>query len=142
MRRSNGRTLILSLVALVACAMLGAGAQQSVQERTASPAAQEQAPQQAPRSNQSYQTENPEQLQQLVAPIALYPDSLVASLLAASSYPTQIAQANDFLSARQNFTPEQIAADADKQVLGSLGQVLVGFSFRDAESGLKPLLDL
>ena len=29
----------------------------------------------------------PEQLQQLVAPIALYPDELVAQILAASTYP-------------------------------------------------------
>ena len=32
---------------------------------------------------------NPEQLQQLVAPIALYPDELVAEVLAASTYPTE-----------------------------------------------------
>src|SRR5271166_2389483 len=34
------------------------------------------------------------QLDQLVAPIALYPDSLVAQILTASTYPDQIAQAN------------------------------------------------
>jgi hypothetical protein len=60
-----------------------------------------------------YQTENPEQLQQLVAPIALCPDSLVASILAASRYPSEIAEANDFLAPPQNFTPKQIASDAD-----------------------------
>jgi hypothetical protein len=31
----------------------------------------------------------PEQLKQLMAPIALYPDTLVAQILAASTYPTQ-----------------------------------------------------
>jgi len=120
--------LILSLVALVECAMLGAGPQQPVeQQQTASPASQEQAPPQASRSNKTYQTENPEQLQQLVAPIALYPDSLVASVLAASSYPSQIAQANDFLAARQNFKPEQIAADADKQSWAAAVKSLLAF---------------
>jgi Protein of unknown function (DUF3300) len=39
----------------------------------------------------------PEQLQQLVAPIALYPDALVAQILAASAYPTQIVEAERFL---------------------------------------------
>src|SRR6266850_1727672 len=34
--------------------------------------------------------ETPTQLQQLVAPIALYPDELVAQILAASTYPAQI----------------------------------------------------
>src|SRR5580658_2738239 len=128
MRRWNGRSLILSVVASVACAMLGAGAQQSVQQRqTASPASQEQAPPQATSSKQPYQTENPEQLQQLVAPIALYPDSLVASVLGASSYPSQVAQANDFLAARQNFTPEQIASDADKQSWAPAVKSLLAF---------------
>ena len=34
-----------------------------------------------------------EQLQQLVAPIALYPDALVAQVLAAATYPDQIVEA-------------------------------------------------
>src|SRR6267143_4949473 len=38
--------------------------------------------------------ETPEQLQQLVAPIALYPDALVAQILAASTYPTEIVEAD------------------------------------------------
>jgi hypothetical protein len=38
----------------------------------------------------SYAQQTPEQLQQLVAPIALYPDSLVAQILAAATFPEQI----------------------------------------------------
>jgi uncharacterized membrane protein YgcG len=37
--------------------------------------------------------QTPEQVQQLVAPIALYPDPLVAQILAASTYPTEIVEA-------------------------------------------------
>ena len=37
--------------------------------------------------------QTPEQLEQLVAPIALYPDSLVAQILAASTFPEQIVEA-------------------------------------------------
>ena len=59
--------------------------------------------------------ETPEQLQRLVAPIALYPDSLVASLLAASSYPVQITEANNWLAPRRNLSPQELAAEADKQ---------------------------
>jgi uncharacterized protein DUF3300 len=44
-----------------------------------------QAPQAPP-----YSQETPDQLQQLVAPIALYPDSLVAQILAASTFPEQV----------------------------------------------------
>ena len=51
--------------------------------------------------------------------ITEYPDSLVASILAASSYPSEIAEANDFLAACQNFTPEQIASDANSAEAGT-----------------------
>ena len=42
----------------------------------------------APPSQPVKQT--PQQLQQLVAPIALYPDALVAQILAASTYPKRL----------------------------------------------------
>jgi uncharacterized membrane protein YgcG len=85
--------------------------------------AQQSAPQQqqgapppaASSSGQPYATETPQQLQQLVAPIALYPDSLVASILAASSDPAQITEANTWLQSRRNLRPQDLAAEADKQ---------------------------
>src|SRR6202041_773142 len=42
------------------------------------------------------------QLDALVAPIALYPDALVAQVLAASVYPEQIAYADDWLPQNTN----------------------------------------
>src|SRR5271169_1818249 len=41
-----------------------------------------------------YTQQTPEQLQRLVAPIALYPDSLVAQILAASTFPEQVVEAD------------------------------------------------
>ena len=41
--------------------------------------------------------QTPAQLQQLVAPIALYPDALVAQILAAATYPDQIVEADRWL---------------------------------------------
>src|SRR5882762_7430047 len=41
--------------------------------------------------------QSPQELQQLVAPIALYPDALVAQVLAASTYPTEIVEADRWL---------------------------------------------
>jgi hypothetical protein len=38
--------------------------------------------------------QTPDQLQRLVAPIALYPDSLVAQILAASTFPEQVVEAD------------------------------------------------
>jgi hypothetical protein len=57
----------------------------------------------------------PQQLEQLVAPIALYPDSLVAEVLAASTYPQQIMQAAQWLRAQGYAPAEQIAAGANAQ---------------------------
>src|SRR5467141_4162607 len=45
-----------------------------------------------------------EELQQLVAPIALYPDALVAQILGAASFPDQIAFVVDWLHQNQNLT--------------------------------------
>jgi hypothetical protein len=53
------------------------------------------------------------QLDQLVAPIALDPDSLVAQILTASTYPDQVAAADTWLNDKMNLTPEQRAAEAD-----------------------------
>ena len=55
------------------------------------------------------------QLEQLVAPIALDPDTLVAQVLAASTYPQQVAQADQWLMAQGNASPYQIAGGADAQ---------------------------
>jgi hypothetical protein len=81
---------------------------------------QEFAPPQDTYSNQqppqSYaQPLNPQDLQQLVAPIALYPDTLVAQILAASTYPVQVTQADRWLQAQGYAPSDQIAAGADVQ---------------------------
>jgi hypothetical protein len=54
-------------------------------------------------------------LQQLVAPIALYPDSLVAQILAASTYPTQIVEADRWVQEHSNLKDEELADEVDKQ---------------------------
>lgn len=55
---------------------------------------------------------SPDQLDQLLAPIALYPDSLLAQILTASTYPEQVAVANQWLQQMQAqgySSPDQIA---------------------------------
>jgi hypothetical protein len=54
-----------------------------------------------------------EQLNQLVAPIALYPDALVAQVLAASTYPTQVVEADRWRQAQGSAPADQIAAGAE-----------------------------
>jgi hypothetical protein len=56
-----------------------------------------------------------EQLRDLVAPIALYPDALVAQILAASAYPTQIVEANRYLQDNPNLKGKDLAGAVDKQ---------------------------
>jgi hypothetical protein len=48
------------------------------------------------------------QLQQLVAPIALYPDPLVAQILAGSQYPTQIVEADRWVRQNSSLTGSQL----------------------------------
>jgi len=57
----------------------------------------------------------PEQLQELVAPIALYPDALVAQILAASAYPTQIVEADRFLQQNPGLKGKDLGAAVDQK---------------------------
>lgn len=57
----------------------------------------------------------PQELQQLVAPIALYPDALVAQVLAASTYPTEIVEADRWMQSHSNLRGEELAKNVDKQ---------------------------
>jgi uncharacterized membrane protein YgcG len=65
------------------------------------PQAQEPPPAQTPQGP-PYTAQTPEQLQQLVAPIALYPDSLVAQILAASTFPEQVVEADRWVQSNPN----------------------------------------
>jgi Protein of unknown function (DUF3300) len=57
----------------------------------------------------------PEQLDKLVAPIALYPDSLVAQILAASAYPTQIVEADRMAQDNPGLKGRDLAEEVDRQ---------------------------
>ncbi|WP_456763059.1 DUF3300 domain-containing protein [Bradyrhizobium sp. USDA 4011] len=57
----------------------------------------------------------PEQLEALVAPIALYPDELLANVLAASTYPLEVVQADRWLKERKNLKGDALKKEVDKQ---------------------------
>ena len=59
---------------------------------------------------------SPKDLQQLVAPIALYPDNLVAQILAGSTYPTQIVEAGRFMQEHKNLKGQELAQTVDQQI--------------------------
>jgi hypothetical protein len=77
------------------------------QDTQASTPAGDQAPARTPQT--------PEQLQQLVAPIAIYPDSLVAQILAASTYPTQVVEADRWVQAHPDLKGDDLAKAVDQQ---------------------------
>jgi hypothetical protein len=56
---------------------------------------------------------DPVSLDQLVAPIALYPDSLVAQILTASTYPQQVSDADNWSHQTGGMPPQQRADIAD-----------------------------
>jgi len=62
-----------------------------------------------------YTQQGPEQLQQLVAPIALYPDSLVAQILAASTFPEQVVEADRWVQAHPDLKGTDLGNAVDQQ---------------------------
>ncbi len=79
------------------------------------PPPQDQPEQAPPAQAATYMQQTPEQLQQLVAPIALYPDSLVAQILAASTFPDQVVEADRWLQEHPDLKGEALANAADQQ---------------------------
>lgn len=63
----------------------------------------------------SYTPQSPDQLDQLVAPIALYPDSLVAQVLSASTFPAQIVEADRWVQAHPELKDDALAQAVDQQ---------------------------
>jgi uncharacterized protein DUF3300/endosialidase-like protein len=57
----------------------------------------------------------PEELDQLVAPIALYPDPLLSEVLMASAYPLDVVQAERWLKANTNLKGDKLIAAVGKQ---------------------------
>src|SRR5260370_28260792 len=56
-----------------------------------------------------------EQLQQLVAPIALYPDALIAQILPAATYPAEVVEAAKWMEQHKGLTGDALAKEVDKQ---------------------------
>ena len=83
-------------------------------------------PPQAPQPPQ-YTQQTPEELQQLVAPIALYPDSLVAQILAASTFPEQVVDADRWVQSHPDLNEEAFAQAVDQMPWDPSVKALVAF---------------
>src|SRR6202166_3336313 len=71
--------------------------------------------------------QTPEELEQLVAPIALYPDSLVAQILAASTFPEQVVDADRWVQSHPDLKNEALAQAVDQMQWDPSVKALVAF---------------
>jgi len=70
---------------------------------------------------------SPDQLQNLVAPIALYPDTLLSQILAASTYPIEVVEAQQWLQQNRSLKGQKLMDEAKKQNWDPSVQALVAF---------------
>ncbi|HEY6931200.1 MAG TPA: DUF3300 domain-containing protein [Thermoanaerobaculia bacterium] len=109
-QRFGFQTLALFLSSLL---VFGDGfliAQQSQPPPAGAATAQEGTP--APAADEKL---SPDQLDSLVAPVALYPDSLLAQTLAASTYPLELVQLQQWMAKNPNLKDKELADAVAKQ---------------------------
>ena len=68
-----------------------------------------------------------EELDQLLAPIALYPDSLLTQILMASTYPLEVVQANRWATQNKNMKGDALAKALEEQPWDPSVKSLVNF---------------
>jgi hypothetical protein len=85
------------------------------------------AQQPAPPAQASEQLLSPEQLDTLVAPVALYPDALLSQVLVAATYPLEIAEVGQWLQQNRNLQGPQLVDAARQQNWDPSIQALVVF---------------
>jgi len=69
----------------------------------------------------------PEELEQIVAPVALYPDSLLAQVLMASTYPLEIVQAARWSKEHPQVKGDAVAKETEKEPWDPTVKLLVAF---------------
>jgi hypothetical protein len=111
-------SLTLSVVGLDGC--------NKKKEQAQAQLGQAQPGQQAPAT--TYAAPTAEQLYQLVAPIALFPDNLVAQVLAASTYPDQVTAAYQWLQQNSSLKGQQFMETVNQQPWDASVKGLTQFS--------------
>ena len=80
-----------------------------------------------PASDNDVQPFKPEELEQIVAPIALYPDPLVAQVMMAATYPLEVIQAARFVKANPNLKDAALDEELKKYDWDDSVKSLVSF---------------
>ena len=113
---------LLTILFAVSCtaAILSLGQPLAIAQRAQSPATTTSAAEQAPKIPN-------DQLDSLVAPIALYSDELLAQTLAASTYPLEVIQLQQWLERNKNLKDKALADAVTKQPWDPSVQAMAAF---------------
>jgi hypothetical protein len=112
-RRLEKSNLTVRAVAIVLCVLLfGSGDPMLLAQ---DPAAQAAAPEADSGAQEAAPKLAADQIDSLVAPIALYPDPLLSQTLVAATYPIEIIQAGQWLAKNKDLKGEALTAAAEKQ---------------------------
>ncbi len=84
-------------------------------------------PQPPPPADSSTQLLSPQQLDNLVAPVALYPDPLLAQVFAAATYPLEIVELQQWLQDHRDLRGQQLVDAAKQQNWDPSVQAMVAF---------------
>jgi len=120
----SSRAPVLRCTALLLSTLL-AGGDAALLAAEPEQAAQSQTQAQAP-ANQEAPKLSGDQLESLVAPIALYPDTLLAQCLVASTYPIELVQAQQWVEKNPNLKGDALSNAAMKQDWDPSIQALTG----------------
>jgi hypothetical protein len=116
------QTVFRHALGAVCILLLPAGAHLTAQEQ---PPPAEQAP--SAQAGPPAQALSPDQLADLVAPIALYPDSLLSQVLVAATYPLEVVEAGQWVQQNRNLRGAQRVEVARQQNWDASIQALVVF---------------
>src|SRR5262249_21989245 len=114
---------LLRSTALLLSVLLSGGEVLLAAEQSAQTATQTQAP---ASGSQPAQKLSGDQIESLVAPIALYPDDLLAQCLVASTYPVEVVQAQQWVDKNSNLKGDELSKAAMKQDWDPSIQALTG----------------
>lgn len=127
MRLLCDRALSIFLSVVLTLSVMGLDGCSKKQEQAQAPAGQaQQQGQQAPATQ--YAVPTAEQLYQLVAPIALFPDNLLAQVLAASTYPNEVSEAYQWLQQNSSLKGQQLLDAVNQQSWDASVKGLTQFS--------------
>jgi hypothetical protein len=116
---------VRAILTIVACAIVVAGCRAKEQQESPGDVARETAATPALAVTQASWA--PDALDELVAPIALYPDQLLGQILAASVNAQEVLDAGNWLLQNENLKGDQLDAAAQKAGFGPATRALVHF---------------